>query len=345
MLRKLFKSFSAMTCLVLVWMLAFGVDKAFSASKAAPKAAAKYTIVFNGPMPESHNLTKAERMFAKLVEERTKGEVAVKLHIGAVLGGGREAIEAVKVGTQTMVDAALAPVFGFEPAFGVLNLPYLFTSRKQWYDLLDGPAGTELLRMLERQGLVGLGYPENGIRHVTNNVRPITKPEDLKGIKIRVMQSPVFISTFKAVGSLPTAIPWAELYSALQQGVVDAQENPVVNIYGARLYEVQKFLSLTGHTYDPNIYFMNKKFFDSLPKEYQTILRSTAKEVIAWQRAEAQKDEQAQLAELKTKMKVNEVSKEQLDTFRRACQPVYKEQAATIGQAVVDKWLKAVAGK
>jgi tripartite ATP-independent transporter DctP family solute receptor len=296
-------------------------------------------------MPESHNLTKAERMFAKLVEERTKGDVAVKVHINAVLGGGREALEAVEVGTQTMVDAALAPVFGFEPAFGVLNLPYLFTSRTQWYELLDGPLGTELLTMLERLGFVGLGYPENGIRHVTNNVRPITKPEDLKGIKIRVMQSPVFISTFKTLGALPTPIPWAELYSALQQGVVDAQENPVVNIYGSKFYEVQKFLSMTGHTYDPNVYFLNKKFFDSLSGEYQAILRSTAKEVIAWQRTEAQKDEQVQLAELKTKMKVNDVVKEQLEAFRQACQPVYAEQAKIIGQAVVDKWLKAVTGK
>jgi len=309
------------------------------------RAAAKHTIIFNGPMPEAHNLTKAERMFVKLVEERTKGEVAVKLHIGAVLGGGREAMEAVKVGTQTMVDAALAPVFGFEPAFGVLNLPYLFTSRKQWYDLLDGPLGTELLSKLERHGFIGLGYPENGIRHVTNNVRPITKPEDIKGIKIRVMQSPVFISTFKALGALPTPIPWAELYSALQQGVVDAQENPVVNIYGNKLYEVQKYLSMTGHTYDPNVYFMNKRFFDSLSKENQTILKATAKEVIAWQRAEAQKDEQSQLAELKAKIKVNDVAKEQLEAFRQACQPVYKEQAKTIGQPVVDAWLKAVTAK
>jgi tripartite ATP-independent transporter DctP family solute receptor len=311
---------------------------------AAPEswAAAKYTIIFNGPMPESHNLTKAERMFAKLVEERSKGEVAVKLHIGAVLGGGREAMEAVQVWTQSMVDAALAPVFGIEPAFGVLNLPYLFTSRKQWYDLLDGPLGTDLLARLETHGLVGLGYPENGIRHITNNIRPITKPEDVKGIKIRVMPSPVFIATFKALGGLPSAIPWAELYSALQQGVVDAQENPIVNIYGSKFYEVQKFLSLTGHTYDPNIYFINKKFFDALPKENQAVIKGTAREVIAWQRAEAQRDEQAQLAELKVKMKVNEVGKEQLDAFRRACQPVYTEQAATIGQGVVDTWLKAV---
>ena len=119
----------------------------------------------------------------------------------------------------------------------------------------------------------------------------------------------------------------------------------MVNIYGSKLYEVQKFLSLTGHTYDPNVYFLDKKFFDSLPGEYQAILRSTAKEVIAWQRTEAQKDEQVQLAELKTKMKVNDVAKEQLEAFRQACQPVYAEQAKIIGQAVVDKWLKAVTGK
>jgi tripartite ATP-independent transporter DctP family solute receptor len=305
-------------------------------------AAAKYTIIFNGHMPENHILTKAERMFARLVEERTKGEVAVKLYIDAVLGGGREAIEAVRVGTQTMYDGSLAPIFGIDPAFGVLNLPYLFTSRAQWYALLDGPLGTELMARLEQHGLISLGSLDNGIRHVTNNVRPITKPEDLQGIKIRVMPSPVFISIFKALGALPTTTPWLELYPALQQGVVDAQEDPVVTIYGSKFYEVQKFLSLTGHAYDANIYFMNKKFFDDLPKEYQAVLRTTAKEVVARQRDEAQRDEQKELTELKTRMKVNEVAQDQLAAFRRACQPVYAEQAATIGQGVVDKWLEAV---
>jgi len=303
--------------------------------------AAKYTIIFNGPMPAGHNLTLAEEKFAKLVEDRTNGDIKVKLYTGAVLGGGREALEAVRVGTQTMVDAALAPVVSYEPAFGVLSLPYLFTSREQWYTLLDGPLGTNLLKKLEDYGFVGLGYPENGIRHVTNNVRPIYKWEDLKGIKIRVMQSPVFIATFKALGALPTPIPWAELYSALQQGVVDAQENPIVNIYGAKLYEVQKYLSLTGHTYDPNIYFINKDFFYNLPQEYQKILRETAKEVIAWQRKQAQADEKVQIQKL-GKMEINQISSQELVRFRAQCKSVYEEQEKFIGKEIVEKWLNAV---
>lgn len=304
--------------------------------------AAKYTIIFNGPMPATHNLTKAEEKFAELVEDRTNGDIEVKLYIGAVLGGGREALEAVRIGTQTMVDAALAPVVAYEPAFGVLNLPYLFTSREQWYTLLDGSLGTELLEKLEDYGFVGLGYPENGIRHLTNNVRPVYKWEDLKGIKVRVMQSPIFIATFKALKALPTPIPWAELYMALQQGVVDAQENPVVNIYGAKLYEVQKYLSLTGHTYDPNIYFINKDFFYNLPQEYQEILRETAKEVITWQREQAQRDEKAQLQELAEYMKINQLSTQELVRFRAQCKSVYEEQEKFIGKEIIEKWVNAV---
>ncbi|MBA7549414.1 Solute-binding protein [subsurface metagenome] len=156
------------------------------------------------------------------------------------------------------------------------------------------------------------------------------------------MQSPIFIATFKALKALPTPIPWAELYMALQQGVVDAQENPVVNIYGAKLYEVQKYLSLTGHTYDPNIYFINKDFFYNLPQEYQEILRETAKEVITWQREQAQRDEKAQLQELAEYMEINQLSTQELVRFRAQCKSVYEEQEKFIGKEIIEKWVNAV---
>jgi len=304
--------------------------------------AAKYTIIFNGPQNAEHNLTKGAELFAKLVEERTDGDVKVNLYINGVLGGGREALEAVKVGTQTMVDATIDPIVSYEPAFGILSLPFLFSCREQAYDILDGPLGTELLGLLENHGFVGLGYAEEGTYHLTNNVRPIYKPEDLKGIKMRVMQSPIIISTYKALGALPAPIPWVELYSALQQGVVDAQENPIVNIYGAKFYEVQKYLSLTKHKILFDIYFMNKDFFYGLPEEYQKIVKEAAKEAINFQRKQAQIDEKAQLEELEKYMEVNELSPEEHLRFREACKVVYEEQEEFIGKELIDKWKKAI---
>jgi TRAP-type transport system periplasmic protein len=306
------------------------------------KANKTYKIIFNEPFTRPHTLAEAANRFKELVEKRTHGQVIVDVNYGGVLGTSREALEAVKVGTQIMVDAATAPIVAYEPAMGVLNLPYLFSSRKQWYKVLDGPLGQDLLNRLQKHGFVGLAYLENGIRHVTNNVRPIYKPEDLQGIKIRLMQSQVFIDTFQSFGCLTTATPWSELYSALQQHVVDAEENPVANIYNGKLYEVQKYLSLTGHTYDPNIYFVNKRFYDNLPVEYQKILKDSAHEVAMWQRKAAAQAESSLLDELRTKMKVNFVSAAEIARFREKCAKVYKDQAPIIGQDVVNTWIEAV---
>ncbi len=301
-----------------------------------------YKIVFNEPFTRPHTLAEAANRFKELVEERSEGRIKVDVHYGGVLGTSREALEAVKIGTQTMVDAATAPIVAFEPAMGVLNLPYLFSSREQWYGILDGPLGDDLLMRLEPHGLKGLAFLENGIRHVTNNVRPINKPEDLKGIKIRLMQNPVFIATFESLGSLTTATPWSELYSALQQNVVDAQENPVANIYNGKLYEVQEYLSFTAHTYDPNVYFINKRFFNRLPDEYQSLVKEAALEVAAWQRSEAVKAETALLEKLQQDMQINNVSPEEIARFREKVSNVYQDQASAIGKDVVEKWLDAV---
>lgn len=323
------------TALLCTLVLTFAASDLFAKNKT-------YKIVFNEPFTRPHTLAEAANRFKELVEERSEGNIEVDVHYGGVLGTSREALEAVKVGVQTMVDAATAPIVAYEPAMGVLNLPYLFSSRDQWYKILDGPLGSDLLGRLEPHGFVGLAYLENGIRHVTNNVRPIYKPEDLKGIKIRLMQNPVFIATFESLGCLTTATPWSELYSALQQGVVEAQENPVANIYNGKLYEVQKYLSFTGHTYDPNIYFINKRFFDSLPGEYQTMLRKVSTEVAAWQRSAAANAESSLLEELKPHMEINEVSAEEISRFRDKVADVYKNQAPTIGEDVVNTWLDAV---
>ena len=310
--------------------------------QAAEAKKPSFTITFNEPFTRPHTLAEAAYKFKEIVEEKSEGDIAVDVYEGGVLGTSSAALEAVQVGTQTMVDAATAPVVGFDPAFGVLNLPYLFSNREQWYSVLDGELGQSLLDRLEDQGFVGLAYLENGVRHVTNNIRPIYKWEDLKGIKIRLMQSQVFIDTFQSFGCLTTTTPWDEVYTSLQQNVVDGQENPLSNIENAKLYEVQKYLSLTGHTYDPNIYFMNKTFYDSLPEEYQTIVKEAAQEAAAWQRQAAQEEEGKLLESLSENMEVNEVTPEELERFRDQCSSVYTSQAESIGQDIIDAWLDAV---
>jgi tripartite ATP-independent transporter DctP family solute receptor len=334
-MSKYVKSFFA-----LVLIVTFSIPVGFS--QGAAEENKTFKIVFNEPFTRPHTLAEAANRFKELVEQRSEGRIEVDVHYGGVLGTSREALEAVQVGTQTMVDAATAPIVAFEPSFGVLNLPYLFSSRDQWYGVLDGELGQDLLSRLEDKGFVGLAYLENGVRHVTNNIRPIYQWEDLKGIKIRLMQNQVFISTFEAFGCLTTTTPWGELYAALQQHVVDAQENPVSNIQNAKLYEVQKYLSLTGHTYDPNIYFINKNFFDSLPGDLQQILKDTAYDVAVWQRNQAMEAEGKILENLGNYMEVNDVSAEEISRFRDACQSVYSDQARTIGEDVVSAWVKAV---
>lgn len=330
-------------CVLLVAVLIAGLAFAKGGSEDASTAKKPtYTITFNEPFTRPHTLAEAAYMFKSIVEEKSNGDIQVDVYEGGVLGTSQDALEAVQVGTQTMVDAATAPTVAFDAAFGVLNLPYLFSSREQWYSVLDGELGQALLDRLEDQGFVGLGFAENGIRHVTNNVRPIYKWEDLNGIKIRLMQNQVFISTFELFGCLTTTTPWAEVYSALQQKVVDGQENPVSNIVNAKLYEVQKYMSLTGHTYDPNIYFVNKAFWDSLPADYQQILRDAAKEAIAWQRKAAQEAEQSLIDECAKYMEVNEVSAEEIARFREQAAPVYEMQRDVIGADILDAWVEAV---
>ncbi len=314
----------------------------FANGETEQKEEKTYKIIFNEPFNRPHTLAEGAAKFEQLVEERTNGKIEVEVFYGGVLGTSREALEAVQVGTQTMVDAATAPIVAFEPSFGVLNLPYMFSSREQWYGILDSQLGQDLLKKLEPQGFVGLAYLENGVRHVTNNVKPIYSWEDLDGIKIRLMQNQIFISTFEQFGCLTTTTPWSELYSALQQNVVDAQENPAANIQNGKLYEVQKYLSLTGHTYDPNIYFVNKNFYDSLPNEYQTILDEAAQEVAEWQRSQAIAAEKESFDFLSDYMEINEVSSEEIVRFREKCKPVYDSQKANIGEEVFYSWMEAI---
>lgn len=213
--------------------------------------------------------------FKRFVEAESGGRVEVKYYPGAQLGYEREMFEAVKMGSLDMCMIAEGPISGFFPDIYVLSIPYLFSSSPVAWKVLDGPFGNELTEaMRQKMGVLNLGYGENGFRHFTNSVRRIRTLEDLKGLKIRVMESPLYIELVKALGALPTPMAGGgELYNAMQQKVVDGQENPLDQIYTFRFYEVQKYATTDGHTYSVHFLFINEKKFNSLPKDIQAILK------------------------------------------------------------------------
>ena len=217
----------------------------------------------------------AGQVFKNLVEAET--DLTVELYPAGSLGGETELIEGAQDGTISiaMVSGAYA---NFCPAVAVTDIPYTFPSAPVAWEVMDGEVGDELKRLSEEKGLVLLALWDNGIRHVSNNIRPIETPDDLEGLKIRTPPDEMTVDIFEALGSNPTPMNFSELYIALEQGVVDGQENPLMNIYSSKLHEVQDYISLTGHKYESTPLLMSKMVWDSLSPEYQEVIQQAAVE-------------------------------------------------------------------
>jgi tripartite ATP-independent transporter DctP family solute receptor len=292
----------------------------------------------------SHPQSIGMQAFKKYVEEKTKGGVQVALYYNSQLGGERESVEQVKNGSLEMATASAGPLTTFNKKFMVLDIPFAFDSYEIAWGVLDGPMGQKLLDSSENINLKGLAYLENGFRHVTNNVRPINGPEDLKGIKIRTMEAPMHMENFKLLGANPTPVPWTELYLTMQQKIVDGQENPLANIWEVKMFEVQKYTSLTGHIYDPMPLVANLAWFNKLPKDYQATLQKAAVLAQNYSRYINKAREDAIIAKLTEKgMKVNEVSPANKEKLRLKSQAavVAKIKAGT-DKKFVDEWLAAI---
>ena len=218
----------------------------------------------------------AARVFKDIVEAESSGAIEVQLFPAGQLGGERELIESTKLGTiqMSMVSGAIAGYF--KPAM-VLDIPYLFSSAPVAWKVLDGPFGQELGdAILKKTGMRVLAYGETGFRNFTNSKRPIKSPADLKGLKIRVMETPLYVTMVKSLGAAPTPISWPEVYTSLQQKVVDGQENPVSVILQANFSEVQKYLTLDGHTYGADFILINDRFYQKLSADQRGIIRRAA---------------------------------------------------------------------
>ncbi len=283
---------------------------------------AKTTLKLATVTPAHHAYTMGAVEFARLIEEGTKGEVIVKVFGGGQLGKGeRELLEGEQVGTIDLAVTATGPVSNFSPDMGVVDLPFLFTSPEHVDKVLDGPIGRTLLDDLEKAGLKGLAFFENGFRNFTNSKRPLLKPDDFKGLKFRTMENPVHLASVRQLGAQAVPMSWGEVYTSLQTGVIDGQENPIAIIHAFKLSEVQKYLSLTGHFYSPAPLTMSLKKFKELKPEWQKLFLEAALKAAAYERKLIRDNEAKQLEDLKAQgMVVSTVDKA---IFVEAMSPVY----------------------
>ncbi|MDQ1002543.1 tripartite ATP-independent transporter DctP family solute receptor [Neobacillus niacini] len=297
---------------------------------------AEYVLRLGHLQTETHPYHKGALKFKELVEKESKGRMRIDIFPSSQLGNGRDQIEGAQIGSIHFHIGSVAPVTNFAPKFNVLNLPYLFESREHAFKVLDGEIGEELGGDLDNRGLMSLGFMENGWRHMTNNVRPIKTAQDAAKMKIRVQESPPYISFVKSLKSTPVPVPFGELYTALEQHVVDGQENPLAQIYLNKFNEVQKYLTLSAHNYDAAVFIMSKTTYDTLPKDLQKVISKASKEAIQYERMVALEDEKKLLEELRNSdIQIEE--NPDLDSFREAVKPVYKEFEGSIGKELLKK--------
>ncbi len=274
--------------------------------------------------PTSHMGIGAER-FADELEKRTNGELKVARHPSSTLGGERETIESAQLGTLDLVVTSTGPLGNFVKDTLVFDVPFLFRDYAHAHKVLDGETGQKILDSFSKAGMVGLAWGENGFRHLTNSVQAVTSPDDVKGLKIRTMENPVHLIAFRALGIRPTPMAWPELFSSLQQRVVDGQETPIPVIAAARFSEVQTHLALTGHIYSAVPFIVSQKTWRQLTPDQQKAMVESARIGAKAMREEVAKAEANGIAELKKQgMKVTEVDKAR---FRAAMEPAEAQYA------------------
>ena len=317
-----------------IFLLAFATLAIVSSSFAAAPYKATLKLANSTPMTHTYNL--GAEYFAKLVSERTDGRITIKIYPDGQLGKGeRELLEALQQGTIDLYVGSTGPLGGFSQSIQILDIPFIFRSYEHVDKVLDGPIGESLMDDLGKAGMQGLAFWENGFRNLTNSKRPVRTPQDAKGLKIRTMENAVHIAAWKAAGVSPSPMAWGEVYGALQQGVIDGQENPIVVILTSKIYEVQKYLSLTQHVYSPAMVIMSSRTWSKIPKEDQEIIIKAAKESASYQRKLGRDNEATMIDELVAKGMIvtKDVDKA---AFQAAMQSAFAEFAKQFGKEKID---------
>ncbi|MGY3038318.1 C4-dicarboxylate-binding protein DctP [Bradyrhizobium sp. USDA 4354] len=285
---------------------------------------------------------KGAEKFKELAEKYTGGKVKVEVYPNSTLYKDKEELEALQLGSVQMLapsNSKFGPLGIRE--FEVFDLPYILPDLKTLRKVTEGPLGTKLLKLLDAKGITGLAYWDNGFKQMSANKKLIT-PADYQGVKFRIQSSRVLQAQFKTLGSLPQVMAFGEVYQALQTGVVDGQENTWSNIYTQKMHEVQKYITETNHGYIGYVVIVNKKFWDDLPADIRDQLTKAMKEATDFSNAQSQKENDDALAEIKKsgKSEVIKLTAEQDEAMRKAMEPVYKDAAGRVGQALIDEFLK-----
>jgi tripartite ATP-independent transporter DctP family solute receptor len=281
--------------------------------------------------PAGHPIPMGGERFAKLVEEKSGGKMKVKVFPGGVLGSDPQLLSAVQGGTLDFAAMNSGILQGQIKEFAIVDFPFLFNDANEVDAILDGAIGKELDAKLPEKGLINLAYFDLGFRNMTNSKRAIKTADDIVGLKLRVIQSPIYIDTFNALGANSVPMPFTEVYTALEQKMIDGQENPFTVIQANKFAEVQKYLGVTRHMYNPQSMLMSKKKWDSLNKEEQAIITAAATEAANYQRTLSRGAQEIALNELKQKMEVTELPPAELAKVREKLKPVIEKYSANVG--------------
>jgi len=278
--------------------------------------------------------------FANNVKEMTKGAIIIEVIPNAQLGGERDMIEGMQLGTIQMAMLTNVNVGSFRPQFLAFDLPFIFPNADTAHKVLDGAPGRKVLDSLEGIGIKGLAWGEGGFRHMINKIRPIKTPDDVKGLKFRSLENPLYIDTYKSIGTNPTPMAWTETFTGMQQGTIDGLDIPISVIYANRFYEVAKYLSLTSHFYSPLMITVSMKIWKTLTPEEQKLLMEAAKKAGNDERKFVRSKEQKQIEEMAAKgMKINK----DVDyaAFKKLVQPLYEKYKVKIGADTLNEVIQA----
>ena len=317
---------------------------AATSGSTAASGNAEYAMISGTTTPDEHPYNLGLVKMGELVAEKSNGAVTLDVFGNSQLGNERDMLEGLQLGSLQVTCVSTAPLAGFTDSFLVFDLPFIFETTEQARAVMDSEVGTEILSSVEDQGMKGLAWFENGFRNVTNSKLPITVPDDLKGIKIRTMENQMHMEAFRVMGADPTPMAMGDVFTALQQGTIDAQENPVPIIATNKFQEVQDYISMTGHLFSPAPVFISTDYFNSLPAEYQTAVQEAATEAVPYQREQIDEQNVTGLEELQADgMEMNEPEKA---PFQDATSVIYdqfiKDEPACVSPDIYERVMEVV---
>lgn len=329
--------------LALLMVLVFVLAGCGGTKEKAPESKAPGKVMKIGSVnPKERSLSKGFYKFKEIVEKETNGAIKVEVFTDGVLGDDRRTLEGLQIGSIQGTTVSTGPISAFSPKIAVFDLPFLFKDRTIAYKVLDGPIGQELLDELASSKFIGLCYWENGVRHLSNSRREVTTLADISGLKIRTMESPIHVDIWRSLGANPTPMSMSQLYTALEQKVVDGQENPLANIQTNKFEEVQKYVALTGHIYGASPFMISKVFWDTLDDKEKAIVKKAALEARDYERKLASEEDEIATKYLLSKgMKISEMAPGEKDKMREAVKGIYEKQKPILGEALVNKVLEA----